>query len=225
MTEITVVIPCFNEEKMILDLYNSCKKMGYEVLVPIAGKSTDGTREICEKNKITFFVDSGKGKGAAIRESLYYIKTDLAVFFDADGSHLIEDIKKVVEELEKTDADLVIASRLKGGSLELYDGTLSSFFRTFFTLCINQIINSRFNSRITDSQNGFRGAKVSTLRKLDLRANRFDIETEEVIKIIKTGGKISEVPSMELERKHGSSGISIMKEGWRYVVTVFTNIF
>ncbi|MBI5051312.1 hypothetical protein HZC08_00990, partial [Candidatus Micrarchaeota archaeon] len=120
---------------------------------------------------------------------------------------------------------LVIASRLKGGSLELYDGTFYSFLRIFFTLCINQIINFRFSSKITDTQNGFRAARVDSLRKASLTADRFDIETEEVMKILKSGGKISEVPSMELERQHGSSGISIAKEGWRYVWIVVKNIF
>ncbi|MBI2079129.1 glycosyltransferase family 2 protein [Candidatus Micrarchaeota archaeon] len=225
MDDVTVVIPCFNEEKTIRALYERCLELGYEVLVPIAKRSSDNTKRVCEENQIPYFIDSGFGKGAAIRESLYHVKTSYSVFFDADGSHLIEDIKPLANELISKNADLVIASRLKGGSLELYDGSIESFFRTFFTLCINQIINTRFNSRITDTQNGFRAVKVESLKKLNLKSDRFEIETEEVMKLLKAGGKISEIPSMELERKHGSSGISIMKEGWRYVWTVFSNIF
>lgn len=223
--EVTIVIPCMNEEKTILPFCRRFTDQGYEVLIPIAKKSTDRTKEICEESGIPYFVDNGQGKGAALREAIELVKTPYLVFIDADGSHDFNDVRPMMDEMDQKGADMVIGSRLKGGSLELYDGTFESFLRTFFTLCINQIVNIRFGSRVTDTQNGFRGGKTESFRKLDLKAKTFEVETEMVMKMLKKGMRISEIPAREYARECGPSGVSLLRHGWRYVVTVLVNLF
>ena len=127
--------------------------------------------------------------------------------------------------MSKNNSDMVIGSRLKGGSLELYDGTLESFFRSMFTLGINQIVNLRFGARITDTQNGFRGGKTESFRKLKLKAKTFEVETEMVMKMLKHKMTITEIPAREFAREFGPSGVSIIRHGWRYIFTVFVNLF
>lgn len=220
--QVIVVIPCKNEEKTLEPIYKKLKAQGYGVLIPLARKSSDGTKGICERNRIPYFLDSGKGKGAALREAIGRAGTPYLVFFDADGSHDENDIPAMVAALEHV--DMVIGSRLQGGSLELYDGTWESFFRTFFTIAINQIVNARFGSRITDTQNGFRAARTESLRKLNLRSDTFEIETEMVMKMLQAKMKIAEVPAREYPRKFGGSGVSLLKHGWRYVLCVTGNL-
>ena len=87
------------------------------------------------------------------------------------------------------------------------------------------IINWRFNRNIADTQNGFRAIKRSCARDLDLKANGFDIETEMVMKCYKKGYNVVEVPSMELARVCGESGINLWTMGWVYVWRVFINLF
>ena len=223
-SEVTVVVPCRDEEKTILQIYLKLAGEGYGVLVPIAKKSADDIRSVCEANGIPNFMDSGKGKGCAIAESLAKVGTRYVVFFDADGSHEIGDIGAMLEALAKEDADMAIGSRLMGGSMELYDGTLESFFRSFFTLCINQLVNLRFGSRITDTQNGFRAGKTESLKSLKLASHKFEIETEMVMKALKGRMKVVEVPSREYAREFGRSGISMARDGWRYVWVVLANM-
>ena len=220
--DVTIVIPCKNEAKTLLPIYAQLKKQGYRILVPIAKNSRDETKNICEQNSIPYFMDSGGGKGVALREAIDKVETPYLIFFDADGSHDIKDIAPMAERLE--DADMVIGSRLQGGSLELYDGSLESFFRTFFTICINQIVNTRFSSLVTDTQNGFRGGKTASLRKLKLRSKTFEVETEMVMKMLKHKMKIAEIPAREYPRKFGGSGVSLIRHGWRYVLCVLRNL-
>lgn len=222
--QFTIVVPCKNEEKTIEKLYKDLKSAGYEILIPIAKSSSDSTVEICKSNSIPYFIDSGKGKGSGLIESLDIVKTKYLVFFDADGSHETDDIALMLNEITKKDCDMVIGSRLLGGSLELYDGSFESFLRMFFTLMINQIINFRFRSKITDSQNGFRVAKVDSLKSLKLSSSSFEIETEMIMKMLKRNMKISEIPSREYERKFGKSGVSLVKHGWRYVLCILKNL-
>jgi len=217
-----VVIPTLNEEKTIAEIIKSAGPHADEVIVVSAKGSTDRTMEIAESLGAKTFVDNGKGKGEAMRIGIQEATGDVIVFLDADGSHIAGDIPKVLKPFEDN-ADLVIASRMTGGSEELH-GDISKFIRLFLSTIITLIINYRFNVRITDSQNGFRAIKTRVARDLDLKANSFDVETEMLMKCLKKGYRVGEVPSRELERKYGDSGINILTIGWRYVWRVLINL-
>jgi len=223
--DVTVVMPCMNEESTIKGAYAFFSKDGYHAVVALAKNSKDRTREICEQNNIPFFIDNGLGKGAALEEAIGKVSTPYLLFIDVDGSHDFADVAPMLRELDEKGSDMVIGSRLMGGSMELYDGTIESFLRTFFTLCINQIVNLRFGSRITDTQNGFRCGKTESFRQLHLKAKKFEVETEMVMKMLKKSKRITEIPSREQARSFGKSGVSMFWHGWRYMLTVFVNIF
>ncbi|MCK4319058.1 glycosyltransferase family 2 protein [Candidatus Micrarchaeota archaeon] len=222
-SEISVVIPAKDEINTLLGITKELKKMKVDILV-VAAKKADGIVKICKREKIECISNGGNGKGDAIRAALERIKSRYVVFMDADGSHDTEDIEPMIKELKKSNADMVIGSRFTGGSEELYDGSWDGFFRSFFTLCINQIVNTRFGVKITDTQNGFRAAKTQSLRELNLKSEYFEIETEECMKMLKKGRKIKEIPAKEYARKEGKSGVSILRHGWRYFLCVILNL-
>lgn len=223
-TKVTCVIPVYNEEKTIKEIVNSVKPYCDDILVVLARKSSDQTKNILDKIKVRYIVDNGKGKGDAIRCAISAIHGGILVFFDADGSHIAKDIKEVVRPIKSGLADMVIASRFIGGSMELH-GDFSKFMRVFLAMCIAQIINWRFHTTIGDTQNGFRAIKASVAKQLHLKANIFDIETEMVMKCYKKGYRVLEVPSRELARKYGKSGIKIWKMGSIYMWRVLKNLF
>ncbi|MFH1445182.1 MAG: glycosyltransferase family 2 protein [Nanoarchaeota archaeon] len=222
--KVSIIVPTFNEEKTIKEVLERCKPYGDEILVVSAKKSTDRTKEIAEEMGFRTVIDNGKGKGDGIRVGLEHAKHEIIVFIDADGSHIPEDIPLLSNPIKEGKADMVIASRFMGGSEELH-GTFNKFLRIFFSYAIAQIINWRFSTAIGDTQNGFRAIKKEVGKDIDLKANIFDIETEMVMKCYKKGYKVLEVPSRELKRKHGESGISLGKMGWVYAWRVFINLW
>lgn len=221
---ITAVISIYNEEKTIKDIIRSVKKHSDEILVVVAKGSTDRSLDIAKSMGARTLIDNGKGKGAAIRLGIQEAKGDIIVFIDADGSHTADDIPMLVAPIQSKKSDLVVASRMLGGSEELH-GTLSEFVRMLFSSIITLIINYRFSIHTTDSQNGFRAIRKSVAKELELKANIFDIETEMVMKTAKKGYKISEVPSRELKRIYGKSRINVMKMGPVYFWRVISNLF
>ncbi len=221
---ITAIIPTYNEEKTIKEMITRTKKYSDEILVIGAKKSTDKTLEIAKLLKVKALVDNGKGKGAAMRLGISEAKGDILVFIDADGSHICKDIPLLINPIKKGDSDMVIASRMLGGSEELH-GTVSQFFRMCFSAIITLIINYRFNIRVTDSQNGFRAIRRDVAKELDLKADIFDIETEMTMKCAKKKYGISEIPSRELKRIHGKSGINVLRMGPVYLWRVIVNLF
>jgi dolichol-phosphate mannosyltransferase len=221
---VSLVIPTFNEERTIKEIIESTRPYADEILVVGAKKSKDRTVEIARGLGVNVVIDNGKGKGDALRVGIKEAKEDIVVFIDADGSHIPEDIPKLVKPIQEDRADMVIASRFLGGSDELY-GSIDSFLRVFFSLIISQIINWRFNQKLADTQNGFRAIKRSVALNLGLRANSFDIETDLTMRCLKKKYRVIETASHERERKYGPSGISIFTTGWRFALRVFLNVF
>jgi dolichol-phosphate mannosyltransferase len=219
----TIIIPTKNEEKTIKKIINGARPYGNEIII-VDGHSKDNTREVAKKLKTKVIIDNRKGKGAALRIAAKNARYNLLVFIDADGSHNPKDIKKLVLPIKNNHADLVIGSRMRGGSDELH-GNFSQFIRLMGNTIINLIINYIFNRQFTDCQNGFRAIKKGVFLDIKTKENRFTIEQEMVIKCLKKKYNVIEVPAHEYVRVHGKSNINLFKEGWRYVWSLFKNIF
>jgi dolichol-phosphate hexosyltransferase len=221
--KVLVVISAKNEERTIKEVIRDVKPYCDKVVVIVSKNSNDKTEKIARSMKAEIIIDNGKGKGEGMRAAINKISNAIIVFIDADGSHIAKDIPKVVKPIKDCKADMVIASRMLGGSMELH-GTFDKLLRFILSMLIAQIINWRFHTSIADTQNGFRAIKSRVAKDLNLKSNKFDIETEMVMRCYKKKYRILEVPSMELERKYGDSGISLFREGWDYVWRVMSNL-
>lgn len=217
-TDVTVVICAKNEEMTIGEAIQSAIPFATRVLV-VDGHSKDKTREIAEGLGATVVFDGKKGKGEAIRCSIPHIETGITVFMDADGSHDARDIPRLVAPILTGKADHVSGSRLLGGSSELHGG-FDECFRLMGSSFITACINWRFKVRLSESQNGFRAIRTDVLRQLGLQENITTIEQEMIIKTIKKGFRMAEVPSHEHCRKAGESKIKVSKVAFRYVWSV-----
>jgi len=222
--KITVVIPAFNEERTIKDMIDKCRPFCDEMVIALAKKSSDSTKDIAKSLGLKIIVDNGKGKGDGMRCAINQIKEGIIVFIDADGSHIPSDIPTIVGPIKDNEADMVIGSRFLGGSEELH-GDFGKFIRMFFSMCIAQIMNWRFNASIQDTQNGFRAIDARVANDLGLTSKHTEIETEMCMKCLKKKYRIKEVPSKELKRQFGKSNIRLTKHGWSYAWTVFKNLF
>jgi glycosyltransferase involved in cell wall biosynthesis len=222
-TDVCAVIAAKQEAPSIPDVIRRTRRYANEVIV-VAGYSTDGTPEIAERCGARVLADGGRGKGEAVRRAIPYIHTPITVLLDADGSHDPEDIPLLVEPILTDRADHVSASRLKGGSSELHGG-FDEFFRLTGSSFITACINWRFNCQLSESQNGFRAIRTSVLRQLDLREDVTTIEQEMIIKTLRHGFRMAEVPSHEHPRAHGASHIRVWRSAPRYGYSLVKYLF
>lgn len=215
---ISVVIPAANEEATIGRVIEECKPYAGELMVIAAGggKLKDRTAKIAQEHGVQVYYDEGRGKGEAVRLGLKLSKGEVTVFIDADGSHDANDIPKLVRPILEGKAELVIGSRMRGGSDELY-GDLNKFLRMLGSDIITLGIDYRFGVQLSDSQNGFRAIKTSVGRQLLLKENITTIEQEMTIKVLKKGYRVIEVPAHEYARQSGESVIKLRKVWFRYV--------
>jgi len=221
--KVSIVIPTKNEERTIEQIIKKCRSFGDEILV-VDGHSKDKTRDIAQSLGARVVLDGCKGKGEGLRVGLREARHDIVVFIDADGSHDPCDIPKIVTPIQEGRADLVVGSRMRGGSDELH-GDIGKFIRVIGSDIITLSINYRFGVRLTDSQNGFRAIKRKVGLDLGLKEDIFTIEQEMLMKALKRGYKTDEVPSHEYKRKFGKSGIVVWKVAYRYVWCLIKNLF
>jgi glycosyltransferase involved in cell wall biosynthesis len=189
---ITVGIPAYNEEKNIASIIVKLKKIVDTIIVCNDG-SNDSTSEIA-KNLGVIVIDHSKnlGYGAGIHSifrKAREINSDVLVTIDADGQHRIEDIKKVVEPIEKGEADLIIGSRF----LDTTQKQIPEYRKIGIKL-ITKVTNSSLKNKITDSQSGFRAYSKNVVSKLNVSDIGMGISTEILIKSSAHGFRIAEVP-------------------------------
>ena len=127
------------------------------------GGSDDGSVEFYKKNKIKFFTQKTKGRGAAIIEAFKKTKSDALIFFSPDGNENILDVKKIVNYLNEGN-DLIIGSRMIEGARNEEDDKFFKF-RKWANNIFNFLANLFFNNGdyVSDSINGFRGLTKKSL--------------------------------------------------------------
>lgn len=212
---VTIIIPTRNEAAGIGQVLQWVKPYIDEILV-VDGHSTDGTADLARQAGVRVIQDNGRGKGAALKLGIAEAHGDILVFMDADGSHDPTSIPALLAPILSDEADLVVASRHRGGSDE-WRGDLDNYFRSVGGGIITLAINYRWNVRITDALNGFRAIRRSVAASLDLTADDFDIEQQMVTRCLRKRYRVTEVASHEFLRKWGRSKLPTYRKGYLFL--------
>jgi glycosyltransferase involved in cell wall biosynthesis len=192
MNKILIVIPAFNEENRIGNLLKKISSVFTlkNVLVVDDG-SKDKTSLIAKKAGTKVLkLKRNQGKGLALRNGFdFAIKNgyDAVITMDADGQHDPAAIPRFLEEYRKSGADLIVGTRKHN----LSEMPFLRFLVNNTTSIITSILSG---TRIHDSQSGFRIIKKKLLEQINLMTNRFQMETEIIIKAARAGFSIKELP-------------------------------
>src|SRR5258708_945023 len=196
--KVSIIILTKNEADGLKKIIKSVKRYGKEILV-IDGNSEDQSEEIALKEDVRFIRDNGLGRGDGLKLGIKHSKSEILVFFDADGSHEASDIPHLVMPILTNKADMVIASRRTGGSFDMnmnFPGLLRSVGSDILTI----IVNYAFKTNLTDILYSFRAIRRATAKELSLSANDFCIEQEMIVSCLKEKKRILEIPSREKAR-------------------------
>lgn len=219
---VALVILARNEMRTIGRVIRRAAPYAHHVFV-MDGGSSDRTVPLAEEAGAAVLSDPGRGKGSAIRMAIERIDADVLVFMDADGSHDPHDIPRLALPVVRGEVDLCVGSRFAGGSDELA-ATFPQLVRTIGNIALNVVINLRWASALTDTLNGFRAVRRRAVSSVGLREDRHTIEQEVVMKMLRHGYRVANVPSHEFAREHGTSHINIWREWPRFVFCVARNL-
>jgi glycosyltransferase involved in cell wall biosynthesis len=208
---VSVVIPTLNEAQNLPYVFARLPNDLHEVIV-VDGRSTDGTREAARRLRpdAQIMEQEGTGKGDALQTGFSACSGDIIVMLDADGSTDPQEIPRFVAALCQG-ADFVKGSRFAqgGGSNDL------TAVRRGGNWALNRVVNALYGTSYTDLCYGFNAFWARCLPYMRVDCTGFEVETLINVRIAKAGLVIHEVPSFESSRLHGSSNLSVLRDGLR----------
>tara|TARA_B100000795_G_C22603201_1_gene362086 strand:+ start:14 stop:706 length:693 start_codon:yes stop_codon:yes gene_type:complete len=196
--KLSIIIPCFNEEKTIEKIVAKVamfKTLEKEIII-IDDCSSDSSREIIEKisqnnNEVQFiFQKVNQGKGSAIRKGFEKASGDILLIQDADLEYDPADYDKLIQPFLEADADVVYGSRFLGGKYV----RLHFFWHYVANKILTLITNIVTNLNMTDMETGYKLFKKKAIDSITLKENSFSIEPEITVKLAKKGYIFYEVP-------------------------------
>ena len=221
---LSVVIPAFNEEYTIGDVINRLKAtmqkndFENEILV-INDCSSDRTAEISRRQNVKVYsLKQHMGKGYALRAGFNKAKGEIIAPIDSDGSHCPEELPYLLQPILQNQADLIIGSRFLrkkpvGGKKFNFAGN-----RLF-----NLLVRILIGAQVSDSQSGYRTMKRVVLENLRLKSAEYEIESEMLIRIVKKGFRVREVPVSFEQRTYGRSTLDPIVDGFKILMSIFTS--
>ncbi|HUQ67089.1 MAG TPA: glycosyltransferase family 2 protein [Flavitalea sp.] len=156
MTDLTIVIPAYNEEKslneFLPEVIAHCEEKNY-LLIVVNDGSKDKTLQVLkcfeQKTSVLKIVSHklNRGYGGAIKSGVRAAITKFMITIDADGQHYLEDVDKLFHTIVEENADMVIGNRGLHAS---------SYYRTAGKWLIRKIAKILMPLKVKDINSGIK---------------------------------------------------------------------
>ena len=218
---ISIIVPVYNEEEVLEAFINSFfkeinLKESYEIIFVNDG-STDHTENVIKsamrKHKQIRMISyhPNRGLGHALRSAFKSAKGRIIVTMDSDLAHPPSLISKLKEKIDEG-LDVAIGSRyvpsagIKG----------VPYHKDLLSRLTNKLTGFVIRSDIKDVTSGFRAYNAMLLKKIGTKERGFEVELEILVKLIKKGARVAEIPFTSTDRQAGVSKFNVLSHGARY---------
>jgi len=219
----TILVPARNEAGNVEAAVKRIPEFGaHQEIIFVEGGSTDNTQQEIERviqayphKDIKMFVQSGKGKGDAVRTGFSKANGDILMILDGDLTMPPEDLPKFYEAIAGDLGEFINGCRLVYPMEKEAMRFLNLLGNKFFSVMFTWILNQRFKDTLC-------GTKVLFRKDYEkIQANRayfgdFDPfgDFDLIFGAVKQNLKVVEVPIRYRERTYGSTNISRFRHGW-----------
>lgn len=188
-TRVAIVVPAFNESQVIAAVVMGLSAYGVPIVVNDG--STDNTEQLArDAGAIVVSHELNRGYDKALASGLARALAegfDFAITADGDGQHQPTNMETVLCELSNG-ADLVVGIR----------GRFQRFSETLFSILAKRLWG------ISDPLCGMKGYRLSKLRSVDSLHSYSSIGTELLIRAVRSGWSIKQIPVSTHDRKDQS---------------------
>lgn len=214
MTQLSVVIPCYNERTTLgplLDRVRACGVGDLEIVV-VDDCSTDGTRELLREGlekqaDRVLYHDRNQGKGAALRTGFAAATGEIVLVQDADLEYDPREYPRLLRPILDGQADVVFGSRFTGGEAHRVLYFWHYLGNRFLTL----LSNAMTNLNLTDMEVCYKVFRREVIARIRIEEDRFGFEPEITAKVARQGCRVYEVGISYSGRTYGEG----KKIGWR----------
>jgi glycosyltransferase involved in cell wall biosynthesis len=220
----SIIIPCYNEERYIIDVLkkvNNQKKFFQIEIIIVDDCSTDNTIKFLKQRTELYdkiiISNQNKGKGNAIKLALPHITGDITLIQDADLEYDPKDYPIIFAPFFEDNADVVFGTRFNTGKKV----RIFYYFNRIANFIITTFVNFLTNINFSDVETGFKAFKTEHLKKLNLKENSFTIEIEMTMKLAKIKSlRIYEVGVSYSGRTYEEGKKIKMSDGFRAIYSV-----
>jgi glycosyltransferase involved in cell wall biosynthesis len=216
---LSVVVPCFNEEKTLKDCLEKVLDIADEHLILdiiiVDDRSDDESFKIAsdfaQRHEEISVYRHGEnlGKGAALRTGFQMARGDVVAVQDADLEYDPKDLKRLLRPLIENYADVVFGSRFLSPGVHRVLYFWHYLGNRFLTLISNMFTDLN----LTDMETCYKVFRRQILKDINLKSNRFGFEPEFTAKISKMRLRIYEVPISYSGRTYSEGKKITWKDG------------
>lgn len=217
--EITILIPCLNEEKTIGICIQKAKKfietnnLKGEILVVDNG-SNDDSIKVANRYNVNVIRVEEKGYGKALIEGTKRANGKYTIMGDADDSYNFLELESFLEKLREG-YDVVIGNRY-GGKIER--GSMKILHRYIGTPILSLLVQKRYKVCIHDINCGLRGYDTKKVMNLNCQSDGMEYATEMIIRAHKNNLKIIEIPiNFYKDKRDRKSHLRTIHDGIRHI--------
>ena len=228
---LSVIIPVYNERRTVLKILRQVARQPlslHKELIIVDDCSTDGTREFLRDTDLQKLLggngantvklvlhEKNRGKGAGVRTGLEQATGELVLIQDADLEYDPRDYPALIAPILDGHADAVFGNRFHYGPHRV-----PRFGRYVMNRVFSLVCNLLTGVSIHDVTACYKVFRSDLLVRIDLRSDRFSVETEMTVKLAKLGVRIYEVPIVY----HGRTYAEGKKISWSDGVMAFYDL-
>ena len=189
MTKLSVVIPCYNEERTlaaVVERVLAAPRCGLDVeLVVVDDGSRDRSAEVLKDIAArhpevrAHFHAANRGKGAALRTGFQAASGDIVLVQDADLEYSPTDYPKLLKPLLDGRADVVFGSRFKGGD----ETRVLYFWHSVANRLLTLASNMFTDLNLTDMETCYKAFRREVIQAVEIVEDRFGFEPEITAKV------------------------------------------
>ena len=219
---LSVVVPCFNEEKTIQELLLKVLKQPLvgEVIVVDDGSTDDSVKiasSIQDRRLQIYKKSKNEGKGSAIKKGFALVKLPYVVIQDGDLEYDPEEYEALITPIINGYADVVYGSRFltNGARRAVY------YWHQVGNSFLTTLSNMFTNIYLTDMETCYKMMKSNIAKSLDLKEKRFGLEPEITARLAKMKLRIFEVPISYYGRTYEEGKKITWKDGFSAIRCIF----
>lgn len=216
--ELSVVMPCLNEEKTIGICITKAKetidKLGIQGEIVISDNgSTDRSIELAESLGARVVHQPRKGYGNAYIKGLSEAKGKYIIMADSDDTYDFTDLERFITPL-RNGYEMVMGSRLKG---KIMPKAMPFMHRYIGNPLLSGFLNLLFKTGISDAHCGMRSFTRDAFNRMNLETAGMEFASEMVINASKCKLKITEVPITLYANPERRPHLRTFRDGWRHL--------
>lgn len=209
-----VLIPAYNEEKMIGEVIRRLNEKKVRVLVVDDG-STDRTAAVAAAHGAVVLANEvNLGKGRSLKRGIEYLMgqdgVEAVITMDGDGQHNPEEIDRFVAAMREGN-NFVVGNRM-------FHPQGMPLIRVLTNRSMSLVISFLCRQHIPDTQCGFRLLRKNVLEDIFIVSKKFEVESELLLKAAQNGIPIASVPISSIYSRAGVSNIRPFKDTLRFII-------